>query len=531
MIATTIPFPQVAQLAKTDIAYGTLNPDLSPFYKFEPHLENFKAVIEAKKSHDIDRGALVEVLKEQYHTLGSLADRAELIDRLASDHTFTVATAHQPCLMMGPLYFIYKIVSTINLAASLKSNYPEYNFVPIFVIGGEDHDFDEINHINLFNRTITWEATDGGPVGLYSTGSMAPVLEELRNLLGTSENAAKILTLLSTAYTQFEGYFEATQYLIDRFFKEHNLLVINMYHPTLKARFVEVMQDELLHQSSKKIIDGTIENLVSVGYKNQAFPREINLFYIQKGLRERIVLEEEVYKVLNTDLVFTKDEIIAELKQFPNHFSPNVVLRPLFQEQVLPNLAYIGGGGEIAYWLERKAQFEWYNIPYPMLVRRSSVVWVDKESLKKLHKAGLQFLDLFQDLEVLIKRFVHANTTENLSVAGHKAAIEDIYQQIKDVADTIDPTISNVVMAELNKQLAVLDQLEGRLIRGSKQKHEVVIQQIRNLHQKFFPNNGLQERFDNFIPFYLKYGDEFLTELFKHLHPLTPGFLILEETV
>ena len=531
MIATSLNYSKISQLSKTDIAYKNLNQDLSPFYNLSPTIEHFEKLIEAKKLQNIDRATLNKVLTAQYQAINKFENRKELIESLLSEDTFTIATAHQPIVCLGPLYFIYKIVSTINLTIELKEQYPAYNFVPFFVIGGEDHDFEEVNHIHIFNKKLVWESNEKGPVGLFGLDSLKEFLGQLKQVLGNSENADYIFQVIEKAYTSFETYFEATQFLIETIFEKYNLLVINMYDDQFKKIFSPIIKDEILHQTSKQLVDQSIQKLENFGYKNQAFPREINFFYIQKGLRERIVFEENLYKVLNTDIQYTEIEIIAEIENHPNHFSPNVIMRPLFQEMILPNLAYIGGGGEIAYWLERKTQFQHYNIPYPILVRRNSVMWVEKDSSKKLHKLGFASIDLFQDIEVLVKDYIIKNTDTNLSLSENKSQLTAIFENIKTIAESIDPTLSSAVVVEMNKQLGVIDQLESRLMRASKQKHDTQVQQIRNLHQKFFPNNGLQERVDNFLPYYLKYGDDFLAYLFQYLKPLTADFLILEAEI
>lgn len=531
MKATSLNYSEISQLSKTDISYKNQEDNLKSFYNLAPNLDNFEKAIEFKKSQKIDRKTLHNVLISQYQQINKLENRSLLIDKLLLENTFSVTTAHQPIICLGPLYFIYKIVSIINLAQSLKSNFPNYNFIPFFVIGGEDHDFEEVNHINLFNKKLIWQSEEKGPVGLFSLNSLQPFLEELKNVLGNSENANSIYNKISFAYTHFDTYFEATQYLIDSIFEKYNLLVINMYDDQLKKIFAPIIKDELINQTSKKLVDQTIQSLESNGYKNQASPREINLFYIKKGLRERIVFESNVFKVLNTEIQFSESELLNEIDSFPNNFSPNVILRPLFQETILPNLAYIGGGGEIAYWLERKSQFDHYNIPFPILVRRNSVLWVDKDSLKKMNKLGIYTLDLFKDIETIIKEYLHRNSETSLTLLNEKNQLKSIFSQIKKTAESIDSTLVSSVEMEMNKQLNIIDQLESRLIRASKQRHDTQIQQIRNIHQKFFPNNGLQERVDNFLPYYLKYGEKYFELLFEFLHPLNTEFLILEEDI
>lgn len=523
------PFQQIDQLSQKDVAYATKNPKLRPFYKYEANLASFEEVIADKAKDSINRAVLVEVLNAQYAHLDVSASTAANIGALAKETTFTVTTAHQPSLATGPLYYIYKIVSAIHLARLLKETYPKYDFVPVFVTGGEDHDFEEVNHLNLFNKKIIWENDESGSVGMMKTASLQGVLSELKDILGDREQAKAIYEVLEKAYTGHEIYSLATVDLVNRLFGEYGLVVLSMNHAALKAEFVPIMKKELLEQPSQDLINKATAELEAAGFSGQAHAREINLFYLRDQIRERIVLEGDVYSVLNTDYTFSEAALITELETNPQHFSPNVVMRPLYQELILPNLAYIGGGGEIAYWLERKEQFAHFGLNFPMLIRRNSVLWLDDGTKKRMAKLGLKTEDLFIETETLLKRFIRQNTENELSLAQEKAQQTKVFDAIKYKAQEIDPTLAKAVAAEQVKQLNVLNQLEGRLMRAEKQKHETALNQIRSLKEKLFPGNGLQERHDNFLGFYLKYGRTFFDVLLEHLNPLEEGFIIVEE--
>lgn len=523
------PFPQIEQLSQKDVAYATKNPKLRPFYKYEANLASFGEVIADKAKDTINRAVLVEALAAQYADLEVSAATRANIEVLAQETTFTVTTAHQPSLATGPLYYIYKIVSAIHLARLLKETYPKNDFVPVFVTGGEDHDFEEVNHLNLFNKKIVWENEESGSVGMMKTASLQGVLSELKDILGDRDEAQAIYEILEKAYTGHDKYALATVDLVNRLFGEYGLVVLSMNNAALKAEFVPIMKKELLEQPSQDLINKATGELEAAGFSGQAHAREINLFYLRDQIRERIVLEEGVYKVLNTDYVFSEEELITELETNPQHFSPNVVMRPLFQELILPNLAYIGGGGEIAYWLERKEQFAHFGLNFPMLIRRNSVLWLDAGTKKRMAKLGLATEDLFIETETLLKRFIRQNTENELSLAEEKAQQTKVFDAIKYKAQEIDPTLAKAVAAEQVKQMNVLNQLEGRLMRAEKQKHETALNQIRSLKDKLFPGNGLQERHDNFLGFYLKYGRQFFEVLLEHLNPLEEGFIIVEE--
>lgn len=525
---TTIPFSRVAQLASKDVAYATGHPALRPFYQYEVNLDTFAQVIADKQRDAIDRALLVSVLEEQYADLPKVPAVQQAIATLGQSNTFTIVTAHQPTLFTGPLYYIYKIFSAINLVQQLRQRYPASQFVPVFVNGAEDHDFEEINHTQLFGKPLVWENEESGAVGLMKTSSLGPVLAQLQELLGEQPVAKDIYRIIEEAYTQNETYGAATNQLVHSLFGTYGLVVLNMNHPKLKRRFLPIMEKEVFEQPSQPLVEKTQQALSAAGFSGQAHARDINLFYLREQLRARIERQGDLFKVVDTDYQFTTTEMAAELAAHPERFSPNVVLRPLFQEAILPNLAYIGGGGEIAYWLERKEQFAHFGLNFPMLIRRNSVLLLDAGIQSRMEKLGLSVEDLFEDTDALIRQFVEGQTSSELSLQAEIKALEDVFEQTRQKAVQVDPTLEKAVLAEGAKQVKVLEQLESRLLRAEKQKHETAINQLRSIKEKLFPGNGLQERTDNFLNFYLKYDHNLFDILLQELDPLKEGFIVIK---
>lgn len=524
-----IPYDKIPQFSSKDIAYLSESPALRPFYKYPPKISSFPDVILDKQKDLTDRALLVKVLQEQYQSIPTNDLVHKNIQSLAFNNTFTITTAHQPCLFTGPLYYLYKIASTLHLTRRLSVELPQFQFVPVFVSGAEDHDFGEINHAHLYGKSIVWQNEQSGGVGGMSTESLPQVLTELEAILGVSDAAKNVFDMVQKCYTRYPLYGQATVALVNELFKDFGLVVIDMNHPELKRRFIPVMQKELLEQPSVAFIEQAAKDLELAGFSGQAHPRDINLFYFKDQLRSRIVLEEGRYKVLQTSLEFSPAEILEELHTHPEHFSPNVVLRPLYQEIILPNLAYIGGGGEIAYWLERMQQFQFFGVNFPMLIRRNSLLWVDKGSAKKLAKLELSIEDLLQDTEILIKKYLHEHSEHELNLDQEKTKLEEIFDGVARIAESSDPTLVKTVLAEKVKQVKSLEQIELRLLRAEKQKQETTLNQIKTLKEKLFPANGLQERHDNFLPLFVNHGQEFLSFLVDNLAPFDKNFLVVFE--
>ena len=529
MQITKIPFSDVPQFSQKDKDYALEAAYLRPYFKYAVKIESFPAIIQEKQKKTINRGVLVEALQAQYNGIPTSELVKKNISALGEENTFTITTAHQPVLFTGPLYYIYKIISTIHLTQQLNKTYPTYNFVPVFVSGAEDHDFEEINHAHIFGKTYTWQHDENGAVGTMSIEDLSPLLDEVLDVLGQSESAANLKQILKTAYAGHHNYGKAAFVLANELFQTYGLVVLDMNTPLLKKVFTPYLKDELTRQISKSIVTKTQAALEQDGFAKQSHVRDINLFYLYNQQRNRIEKRENGYHILNTDLLYTETELLALMDQYPERFSPNVVMRPIYQELILPNLAYIGGGGEIAYWLERKAQFEHWDIPFPMLIRRNSVLWISKSETKKMEKLDLSIEELFSPLNDIIKKHVQTKAEAPLDLTSQKEQLMTLFDSIREKALQIDPGLEKLILAEHSKQLKAITNLEGRLHKAEKQKHEVAINQITRLKEKFFPNNGLQERSDNFIPYYLKYGETYFDILLKELNPLEKGLIIFQE--
>ncbi|MBI1224144.1 MAG: bacillithiol biosynthesis cysteine-adding enzyme BshC [Bacteroidetes bacterium] len=524
-----IPYSKIPLFANRDVKYILEEPALRPFYKYPVDIEGFGDAIKDKCKEDIDRHTLVNTLKSQHAYLESHESVDANIEKLSLKNTFTLVTAHQPSLFTGPLFYIFKIVSAINLAKSLTVAYPDYNFVPIFISSGEDHDFEEVNHLHLFGKKLVWESGESGPVGEMKTNSLTQVLADLKTILGESESALRLFELIEKIHSKNEKYADAAFELAHELFKEDGLVVLNTNDANLKRVFAPIIKEEILEQPSQSLVNQTIEQLGKVGFPAQASPREINFFYLGDQFRERIVEEDGIFKVLNTKLSFSASEMAAEIDLYPEKFSPNVVMRPIYQEKILPNLAYIGGGGELAYWLERKSQFEHFKLNFPVLVRRNSAMWIDAGSAKKIEKLNIGIDDLWTDTNELVRKYLKENAEFEFSLADEKLELKAAFETIAQKTEKVDPTLVKTVWAEHSKAEKSIEQLEARLLKAEKQKHETAIQQIQNLKEKLFPGGGLQERYENFIPLYLKHGIEFKKVLLENFDPLEKQFVLIVE--
>ena len=407
MKVTQIPFKKTGFFSDMMIDYLDENSRLKPFYNNFPNTKGFyNQIEEKKKSFRLqNRIVLSDALHNQYKGFAISDKTQENIDLLKKQNTFTVTTGHQLNLFTGPLYFLYKIISTINLAEELSEKFPENQFIPVYWMATEDHDFDEINYFNFDGKKVLWNRKDGGAVGRFSTEGLEQVFNVFTEHLGNSKNAEYLKELFSRGYLQHNNLADATRFIANELFAEYGLVIIDGDDNSLKELFTPFLKQELENQVSYREVTNTIARLEE-NYNIQVNPREINLFYLGDDFRERIVFEDGVYKINNTALVFTKEELLLELKNNPKAFSPNVIMRPLYQEVILPNLCYIGGGGEQAYWLELKSYFDAVEVPFPILLLRNSVQVLSEKQAKKLSNLNITKEEIFLNQHELLSKKV-----------------------------------------------------------------------------------------------------------------------------
>lgn len=526
-----ISFRDTAYVSKLICDYVENRPELKLFYNQFPTLENFKAQLESKQStfSSEKRSVLVAALTNQYTPLSPSKLTTNAIQSLGDENTFTVTTGHQLNLLGGPLYFLYKIITTINLAKELKLKYPENTFVPVFWMASEDHDFEEINHFNFQNKRFQWTQQNSGGVGSVSTSGLAELIEVFSVVLGNSPHAIELKELIQNTYLQHSNLASATRYLVHALFGSDGLLIIDGNNPELKQIFIPQITSELTNQRAFATVSETNTQLTKIdaAYKIQVNPRELNLFYLKENLRERILKKEGVFSVLNTDITWDLAGILEEVNAHPERFSPNVIMRPLYQETILPNLCYIGGGGELAYWLQLKSYFESEQIQFPILLHRNSVLLISEKQHQKLDKLKVSVSDLFKNKQALIQSQIKKISVLPIDFSSQKELLKQQFKYLYTIANQTDKSFKGAVSAQEKKQINGLEALEKRLLKAEKKAHKEYIKRLEFIHLELFPNGGLQERITNFSEFYLEHGNTFIDSLKTELAPLDQKFHVL----
>lgn len=525
---TFIPYQNTNSFSRLVLDYLSADEKLQPFYKHHVSIEGMKASIAARENFATNRKVLVEELATQYSGYQLTDAQQSNLKLLLQENTFTITTAHQPNIFTGHLYFIYKILHTIRLCQTLKEQLPENHYVPVFYMGSEDADLDELGHINVGGEKLEWETNQTGAVGRMHTKGLEKIIDRLKGEFGNWPFGEEMVRLCTEAYTKHSNIQTATLYLVNELFKQYGLLVLIPDNANLKRLFNDVVKKELTEQFSHQLVEQTIAK-IGEHYKVQAGGRDINLFYLNDaGKRERIELQNGIYKIQNLGLEFTQDQILKELDEHPERFSANVILRGVFQELILPNIAFIGGGGELAYWLELKSVFEAVQVPYPMLILRNSFLIVEPKEKMLIQKLDLSVGQLFLPEAELQNMLTKRSTQNRLTLADEEQQINQLFAQMQWLAAAVDPTLQPHVASLHTRSLQNIHGLEKKMLRAEKRKYTDLHRQLATLRSSLFPNNSLQERVDNFMPLYAKYGLELIDILYQHSLGLEGEFGVIE---
>lgn len=505
-----------------------LSGELKSLHDFSPDEEGIRLAIEKRKNKKVNREVLVKILSEQNVNANAKAKANILL--LKNENAFTVTTGHQLCLFTGPLYFIYKILHTIKLAEDLKKKFPENDFVPVYWMASEDHDFEEVSGVSIFGKSLKWNSNIRGSVGRVSLQAGTPlpvghlplergevgvsaILAELKTILGESDKAKEIYSIIEKCYSQ-KNLSEATRMLVDFLMGEYGIVIIDADEKELKKEFVNIFIKEIEEEFVLPAVNESSEILTKQGLKAQVTPREINIFYLQENSRERIIRDNEVYVTADYSRNWDKAALLEEIKSNPERFSPNVLMRALYQETILPNLVYLGGGGEISYWLQMKKMFEAATIFFPVLMVRNSFLLVDAGQQEKISKLGFMVIDFFKKEEDLINQYIDENKTAEIDFVAEQEKLKKVFGELADKIAVADATLRATTEAELQKAIKSLESLEARVRKAEKQKHDQSLTQIKNIKSKLFPEGEFQERHDNFLSYWLKTEGKLIEELF-----------------
>lgn len=437
------------------------------------------------------RTLLSETLQAQYQGVDIDPKVAQNLQSLQSENAVTITTGHQLTLISGPMFFVYKILHVLNLCELLNARQQEIHYVPLFWMASEDHDFDEIKTSNVFQQSFTWDSSESGAVGRFSIDGLGAVYQTVFDLFRSElQDDLKELFNLSEGDSYGKHVFK----WVNRMFGTFGLVVLDADNPTLKKEAIPLFEKELTERTLAAKVSETNTRLAAFHKKPQVFVRPINVFHLSLGNRQRVEGVGNQFKLGEERM--SEEELRTKLHEHPESFSPNALLRPIYQEFVLPNVCYVGGGGELAYWTQLKSSFESFGMAFPILQTRISAFIVKQSWISSgaLH-------DAFAPLEVQVSK-----------VRMSDGAQEELFHSIDQKAISLVEVLTQGVEgmgndahkwagAEISKLNANLDAYKLKWQRQHKQKFEQEIRRLEKLHLQLYPNGIPQERHQNLLHF------------------------------
>ncbi len=492
------------------------------------NLENkFNEILE---NYSTERVIIQDIISGQYEDCQISPLTKSNLKFLGDSNTITLTTGQQVGIFTGPLYTIYKAITTIKLAEYLKLKYENFNFVPIFWLAGDDHDFEEVRSLNLIDaennfKTVTYsdgledEANRGSVGNLEFNENIETVIAEIEKILRPTEFTAELMNFIRSCYNPEQTFASSFKKMMMKFFDEYGLLIIDATDARIKELLKPVFLKEIgefgLHTNSLVSLSAELEEL----YHAQVKVKPVNLFMNYDGGRHLIEPIDEEFRLKGKRKRFTKEELLDEIAQAPENFSPNVLLRPVCQDYLFPNAFYIGGPGEISYYAQLQPLYEFYSIPYPIVYPRSSATLLENNSNIVLNKFGLELNEVFVSnsnitnkiVEILDERNFHSLFENSLE------RIDDIYSSLENELLEIDKTLSDVLEKNKQRTLQNFQALRDKVDKAQARRYENSVRQINKVKNLLYPNENLQERELNIIYFLNKYGMDFIKQLYSQL--------------
>lgn len=506
--------------------------NVKKFYKHnfrskDEYLKLFKSVSETNREF---RNDIPKILHAQYQGLSPSQKTKNNINSLKEKNTLAVVTGQQLGILGGPLYTFYKIITAIKLSEYLKDRYDGYNFVPVFWLESDDHDFEEIRSIeiiNELNELTKISYNDGLPedeirnsVGyLNINGNISPFFDDLTKNLRDTEFKQDFLNRIKEIYSAGKSFKQSFKELIFWLFDQYGLIIFDPQDIIVKNLLNPVFKKEInnFRRYTEKLVDvsAKLEEL----YHAQVKVRPVNLFYRNDEGRFLIEPVDNEFRLRRKRKKFTQEEIIDEIDKNPENFSPNVLLRPICQDYILPTAFYVGGPSEISYFAQITHLYDFYNLEQPIIYPRASATIIEKNLENILEKYNLSFEDIFiksDELKTKIINSISKNSVDDIFAEANNQ-IDLALDHLKEKLFEFDKTTADATAKYRQKIIRYLDEIKAKAMDAQKKRHEITLRQIDKLTTSLFPNNNLQERELNFVYFFNKYGENFINRIFNEL--------------
>lgn len=494
-------------------------------------IDNYKEVFEnLGKSERADRKILVSAINSFYSSFKPSKKTKVNIDLLQKDKTVAVVTGQQLGILGGPLYTFYKTITAIKLAGFLKERFEDYNFVPVFWLEGDDHDFQEVSELLLIDQKNELhkfiyddkkpEDFNRGMIGaLKFNEGIEDTILKIKTELRETEFTKDAFEMFVNDYHSGKSYKEAFSNLIFSFFDEEGLILFDPQMKEIKDLLKPIFKKELTnyedHANKVVKVSADLEEV----YHSQVKVKPINLFLSENNGRYSIEPDEDQFKLKGKRQKFSLIELLDEVENNPEKFSANVLLRPITQDYLLPTGFYVAGPSEISYFAQVMPLYEKFGISEPIIYPRSSVTVLEKPIKNVLEKYELNVEDIFIEEKLLNNKVLNQVADVRIEdlLKNEEHQIEKAMDDIKEKLFGIDPTLKDLSDKTFQKIKQSIDILKSKAENAQERKHDVTLRQIKKASISLYPNNNLQEREINWLYFANKYGMDIIKYIFDEV--------------
>ena len=501
---------------------------INSFYSKENILKQSES--RSKNFSKEQRQILVKSLQDQYSKIEISKKTLKNISSLLEPNTFCITTGHQINLFTGPLMVIYKIAQVISISNQLNLDSENFKYVPVLWIATEDHDFEEISEINLNQKKIKWEINSNNlPVGEIEINNFKNVLRDYKDSIIDYNFKENIEEIIDNSYKEGDTLSISTLKFINSLFSEHGLIIIDANKKDLKSLFTDQLKNEIDNFSCKEKTSFQISQLKKdfESFKVQVNPSDINFFKLTDKGRKRIRYDKKLYNV-DDENSYNKDEILNLIDKSPELFSPNAIMRPLYQEIVLPNVCYVGGPNELRYWMQLKTYFDDNKVQFPILKLRNSAYVIDSKTSKKIKNSGIEIKYFIGELNELLNYKIENTSSMKVNFDSLRSNLSLQFDELRKVSLETDKSFVGALNAQEKKQKKGIDDLEKKLIKAEKKNYEAEIKSIRSIHSYLNPSNISQERYLNFGNFYSCKGPSFINYIVEKISIMDDKILIID---
>ncbi|MCU0416957.1 MAG: bacillithiol biosynthesis cysteine-adding enzyme BshC [Cytophagaceae bacterium] len=480
------------------------SPDtFSELTAFSPTKEGIAKAIQERSNYPVNRPLLVDVLQQQYQTDG--ISLPPFVNDLIQPTTFTITTGQQIGIGLGPFYTVLKIIAAIRYSKWCSIHFPENKFIPVFWMATEDHDIQEIQSLHVFSKEYTWITEQTGAVGRMKTDGIAELFDTIPDFP----------FWVKEVYATSVSLSQATRRLVHELFKDYPILILDGDDAALKQQCIPLFKKEVIEQAALEASQTSTEKIKAMGWDTQVYVRPINLFYLVNNRRERLVKEGDSYLVPTGDKQWTEAELLQEIEQRPEHFSPNVVLRPVYETTILPDVVYVGGPGEMAYWIQLLPVFQSFGSFFPVLFPRLHLGGMSVTQWNMLKQYSCTIEELSDEEKKIRSKITQLLTETVIDFTEEKNLLLAQWTAIEHKVLTVDTTMVATVKGDRVKVEKMLLDLEKKVQKALERKQDVPIQKVLKLKEKIFPNDGLMERKESLWTWYIN-SAEVISNLVEH---------------